>query len=203
MQLKKLINVLEKRYGEAEQIDPFRSLIFTILSQRTKDPTTYKATAELFKKYPNSKALAKAPVKSIEKLIKPVGFYKVKASRVKEVARIVEENGMPDTIEGLLALPGVGRKTANCVLVYGYGKDAIPVDVHVHRISNRLELVKTKTEEETEYALAKIVPKKQWIKLNHLIVRFGQDLCGARPKCPLCPLKEECPFYTKGGYTKT
>lgn len=104
---------------------------------------------------------------------------------------------MPRTIEGLLNLPGVGRKTANCVLVYGYGEPAIPVDIHVHRISNRLGFVKTKTPEETERELAKVIPKDKWILVNSLLVRFGQEICGPRPKCWKCPIVDKCPYENK------
>ena len=174
--------------------DPYHVLIATILSQRTRDENTKKAAEALFLKYPDAKSLANAPPSKIEKLIKPAGFYHNKAKTIKEVARLVER-GVPNTIEKLLALPGVGRKTANCVLVYGYGIPAIPTDTHVHRISNRLGLAKTKTPEETELALTKTIPKKYWGRLNSLLVRFGQTIC--KPIGPHC---WECPIYSYCNY---
>ncbi|MCG2826704.1 MAG: endonuclease III, partial [Thermoplasmatales archaeon] len=125
--------------------------------------------------------------------------YKVKAKRIKKVSKIILEkynDKVPDNLKNLLSLPGVGRKTANCVLVYAFDKPAIPVDVHVHRISNRLGLVKTKTPEETEKALMKKIPKKYWKKINHMFVEFGKNVCSARPKCEKCPLSN-CPSRKK------
>lgn len=178
--------------------DPFRVLIATILSARTKDETTLAATDRLFPKYPNPKSLARANVRELRKLIKPVGFYKTKADRIKQVAKILLERYrgiVPDSMEALLELPGVGRKTANCVLVYAYRKPAIPVDTHVHRISNRLGLVETKTPEETELELARKVSDKFWLDINELFVRFGQEICRPiGPKCNICLLRNVCKF---------
>jgi len=179
--------------------DPFRVLITTILSQRTRDENTDEAAATLFKVYKTPEKISEAPVEEIEKLIKKAGFFRVKAKRVKEVSRIIHEDYndiVPNNIEELLGLPGVGRKTANCVLVYGFRKNAIPVDVHVHRISNRLGLVNTKLPEETELELMKIVPEEYWIDLNEKFVRFGQDICRPiGPKHEKCPLNDLCDFY--------
>ncbi|PIV67863.1 MAG: endonuclease III [Euryarchaeota archaeon CG01_land_8_20_14_3_00_38_12] len=127
--------------------------------------------------------------------MKPSGFYKVKAKRIKEVSKIIMEKysgKVPDNLKNLLSLPGVGRKTANCVLVYGFDKPAIPVDVHVHRVANRLGFVKTKSPEETEKDLMEKIPKKYWKKINHIFVEFGKNVCSAKPKCKKCPLFE-CP----------
>ena len=179
--------------------NPFRILITTILSQRTRDENTDEASATLFAVYKTPEEIANAPLEKIEKLIKKAGFFRVKAQRVKEVSRIIHEDYedvVPDNINELLALPGVGRKTANCVLVYGFRQNAIPVDVHVHRISNRLGLVKTKTPEETEFELAKIVPENYWLDLNESFVRFGQDICRpVGPKHEECPINDLCDFY--------
>ncbi len=171
-------------------------LITTVLSQRTRDEVTERASDKLFAKYSNSSALAGADVGDIEELIHEVGFYRIKAPRVKEIARIIStdlEGRVPDSMEALLRLPGVGRKTANCVLVYGFGKDAIAVDTHVHRISNRLGLVNTKTPEGTEMELREVLPKKHWKYVNELFVRFGKEICKpVGPKCGECPVAESC-----------
>lgn len=182
-----------------EDGDPYRVLIRTILSQRTRDDNTDRASAQLFSEYKTINDIAEADPAKLEPLIRPAGFYRVKAKRIVEVSRkLLDEfkGQVPRDIRGLLKLPGVGRKTANCVLVYGFQIPAIPVDVHVHRISNRLGLVDTKSPEETEEELIKLVPKEYWIELNDLMVQFGQTIC--RPQYPLheeCPLQEVCDFY--------
>ena len=179
--------------------DPYRVLIRTILSQRTRDENTDRASAQLFSQYHTMTEIAGADPARLEPLIRPAGFYRVKAQRIVEVSKkLLDEfkGQVPDDIKNLLKLPGVGRKTANCVLVYGFQKPAIPVDVHVHRISNRLGLVKTKTPEETEVELEKIVPKEYWIELNDLMVQFGQTIC--RPQSPRheeCSLQDICDYY--------
>lgn len=182
-----------------EDKDPYRVLIRTILSQRTRDENTDLATSNLFSKYHTMEDIAFAPTEDVEKLIKPAGFYRVKAKRIKQVSHIlIDEYGskVPDTLNELIKLPGVGRKTANCVLVFAFEKPAIPVDTHVHRISNRLGLVNTNTPEESEFELEKIVPKHLWIELNDLMVQFGQDICRPmHPKHELCPIAEICLEY--------
>src|SRR5881628_4100844 len=179
--------------------DPFRVLIATILSHRTKDPVTALASSRLFAKYPRPTQLSRADPRTIARLIKPVGFYKTKARTVKRVAEIIlkEYKGkVPDEMEKLLTLPSVGRKTANCVLVYGFKRPAIPVDTHLHRIFNRLGVVKTKTPEETERELTRIVDRKDWLPLNEVFVKFGQLICRPiGPKCSLCPLNDRCEWY--------
>jgi endonuclease-3 len=182
-----------------EERHPFRVLMATILSHRTRDENTHLAVERLFKRFNTPEKIARANVKEIEKLIRPAGFYNVKARRLKEVSKILIDkfNGeVPKDFDELMSLPSVGRKTANCVLVYGFGIDAIPVDTHVHRISNRLGLVQTLTPEETEGALASYVPRKYWIDLNELFVKFGQDTCRPiGPKCNACPLNDVCEYY--------
>ena len=177
----------------------FSILIGTILSARTKDEATAKAVKGLFSKYKTPKALAHAKVKDIEKIIKSIGFYHVKSKRIIEVAKIIDfqfKGIVPDDMETLLKLPGVGRKTANCVLVYAFEKPAIPVDIHVHRISNRLGLVETKTPEETELALMKKIPKKFWIDINDTFVMYGQNICKPiSPMCDVCKIKRNCKYY--------
>ncbi len=177
--------------------DPFKILISTILSARTRDANTKEATETLFKKYDTSNLIAEADVEDLERLIKKSGFYKVKAARIKEVSRIILEqfNGqVPKDFNELINLPGVGAKTANCVLVYAFKIPAIPVDTHVHRISNRIGWVTTKKPEDTESALKELIPKNQWIRVNRLFVKFGQQIClPNNPKCNSCPIKKSCP----------
>lgn len=178
--------------------DPFRVLIATILSARTKDETTLAASERLFSRYPDAESLAKAGSVEVRKLIRPVGFYKTKAPRIKEVAKILMTKyagKVPESMGELLELPGVGRKTANCVLVYGFRKPAIPVDTHVHRISNRLGLVSTKTPNETEMELVQKVDIRFWLDINELFVRFGQEICRpVGPKCNVCLLNKACKY---------
>jgi endonuclease-3 len=177
--------------------DPFKILISTILSARTKDANTRLATKKLFEKYKNPKEISEANIEEIEQLIKSSGFYKVKAARIKEVSNVLinKYDGLvPDNYESLINLPGVGSKTANCVLVYAFKIPAIPVDTHVHRISNRLDWVKTKNPIQTETALKKLLPKELWLEVNRLFVRFGQQIClPIRPKCKICVITDICP----------
>jgi len=184
---------------EAETGGPFSILIGTILSARTKDESTTKVVKILFSKYKNSKELSNAKLKDVENIIKSIGFYHVKAKRIIEVSKIINskyEGIVPDELEKLVDLPGVGRKTANCVLVYAFDKPAIPVDIHVHRISNRLGLVKTKTPEETELELMKKIPKKFWLEINDTFVMYGQNICKPiSPMCNVCKIKRDCNYY--------
>lgn len=180
---------------------PFQILISTILSLRTKDEITYPTAEKLFNKLKTPEDFVNTSIEEIEKDIYPVGFYKTKAQNIKKISEIIikKYNGnVPSTIEELLELPGVGRKTANLVLSEAYGKDAIAVDTHVHRISNRLGIVETKTPEETEFELMKVLPKKYWRKINYLMVSFGQTICKpVKPMCNKCDLKGICKFYEK------
>ena len=184
---------------EQEGGDPFRILIGTILSQRTRDENTTKATVKLFARYGSAEELAAADEGEVRGLIRPAGFYNVKAKSIIKVSRqLLEEfNGrVPDKIDDLLTLHSVGRKTANCVLVYGYGIPAIPVDTHVHRISNRLGLVETKEPNETEKELTRKVPRRYWLELNDVFVRFGQTTCKPLgPRCDVCTLRPVCKYY--------
>jgi len=187
-----------KELHEAET-GPFSILIGTILSARTKDETTTKIVKALFLKYKNAKELANAKIKDVEKIIKSIGFYHVKSKRIIEVAKIINtkyKGIVPDDLETLVELPGVGRKTANCVLVYAYEKPAIPVDIHVHRISNRLGLVDTKNPENTEQELMKKIKKKYWLDINDTFVMFGQNICKPiSPMCDVCKIKKSCKYY--------
>ena len=188
-----------RQLHDVENGDPFNILIGTILSARTKDESTTKVAGKLFAKYKSVKALANAKVRDVEKIIRSIGFYHVKAKRIIEVASIINTkfNGkVPDDLDTLITLPGVGRKTANCVLVYAFEKPAIPVDVHVHRISNRLGLVDTKTPEETEFELMKKVPQRYWLEINDTFVMFGQNICKPiSPMCNVCKIKKICKYY--------
>ena len=188
-----------KELHEAETGNPFSILIGTILSARTKDENTAKVVKKLFSKYKSVHALAKAKVSDVEKLIKSIGFYHVKAKRIIKVASIISsqyKGKVPNDFDELLKLPGVGRKTANCVLVYAFDSPAIPVDTHVHRISNRLGLVNTKTPEETEFELMKKIQKKYWLEINDTFVMYGQNICKPiSPRCSVCKIKNSCKYY--------
>ncbi len=186
-EVKKLPLPIVSEYAIKEGRNPFKALISTVLSLRTKDSTTSKATDRLFALANNPEDMQKLPIKKIEEAIYPVGFYITKAKRIPEICKILLEkfNGIvPDEIDVLLTLPGVGRKTANLVLTQGYGKLGICVDTHVHRISNRLGYVKTKMPDETEFALRKKLPKEYWIPYNDYLVAWGQNIC--KPISPLC-----------------
>jgi endonuclease-3 len=184
---------------EAENGSPLSILIGTILSARTRDENTSAVVKKLFSKYKTAHALAKAKYSDVEKIIKSTGFYRVKTKRIIEVASIIDSKysgSVPQNLEELIQLPGVGRKTANCVLVYAFDKPAIPVDTHVHRISNRLGLVQTKKPEETEIELMKKIPKEYWVRVNDTFVMYGQNICKPiSPICKVCQIKKECNYY--------
>jgi endonuclease-3 len=174
------------------RLEPYQILIATILSARTRDGQTAKAVERLFSKAKSLEELAEMSVEEIEDLIKSVGFYRIKARRIKELARILKEKGIPDNFEDLIKLPGVGRKTANIFLSY-IGKPAIAVDTHVHRISNRLGIVNTRNPRETEEALKNIFPVDLWQRINYVFVGFGQTVCLPRkPLCDECPVSDYC-----------
>jgi endonuclease-3 len=176
---------------------PFRVLISCILSLRTQDATTAKASHRLFAVADSPQAMVKLTAKKIEKLIYPVGFYKTKARQILEMCRTIIDHHsgkVPDEIDELLKFNGVGRKTANLVVTLGYNKPGICVDTHVHRISNRWGYIKTATPEKTEIALRAKLPKQYWIEYNNLLVNFGQHLCRPiSPMCSNCPVKKHCP----------
>ena len=184
---------------EVPSSSPYQVLIATILSQRTKDANTHRASRALFSRFPEPEDLAEAPLDEVMELVRPAGFYTVKAQRVKEVADIIHReynDSVPDDLDELLKLPGVGRKTANCVLVYGFGIPAIPVDTHVHRISNRLGIARADTPEETERQLVSSMPEEYWIEINRLMVEFGKSICRPRnPRCDICPLGDMCAYH--------
>ena len=181
---------------KARTRDPFKILISTILSARTKDETTAKASIRLFKKVNIPADLKALTAKQIERLIYPVGFYRTKAKHLKALPGAMDEiscGKVPDTIDDLCKLPGVGRKTANLVVVAAFDKPGICVDVHVHRISNRLGLLRTETPFETEMALRKLLPGRYWKTWNRYLVSFGQTICRPiGPKCAECPIYSIC-----------
>jgi endonuclease-3 len=176
--------------------DPFKVLISTILSARAKDEVTEVIAEELFRHYPDAKSLARADKKDVIKIIRRIGFFNAKSKNIINTARMLVEkyNGkVPRDMEKLLEFPGVGRKVANCVLVYAFRQDAIPVDTHVHRISNRLGWVKTKVPEDTEEALTKLVPRKHWQIVNDTFVTHGKTTCvPISPFCSKCPIFKNC-----------
>lgn len=176
--------------------DPFKVLVSTILSLRTQDKTTEEASRRLFQLADNPRDMLKLSAEEIEKKIYPVGFYKTKAKTILYLCQeLLEKYGskVPDDLDELLKLKGVGRKTANLVLTLGYAKPGICVDTHVHRISNRWGYINTKTPLETEMALREKLPRKYWIEDNTLLVGFGQHLCRPiSPKCSACPIEKYC-----------
>lgn len=176
--------------------DPYLVLIGCVLSLRTNDKTTYPATLRMLELAKTPNRMKNVSVEDLKNAIYPVGFYENKAKQIIEFSRIIDEefNGIvPNTIEDLIKFKGVGRKTANLVLAKGYGIPAICVDVHVHRIFNRLGYVKTKTPEETEFALREKLPQKYWLDINTLMVTHGQNVCKPlKPDCKNCPISEFC-----------
>ncbi len=182
---------------ESQTKDPFKILVATILSARTKDQTTAEVCKRLFKTVHTAEDLRKKTVKEIEQLIYPVGFYKNKAKYLKALPAALDteyEGVIPQTVEELVTLPGVGRKTANLVVAVAFKKPAICVDIHVHRISNRLGWVNTTTPLATEMELRRILPKKYWLKINWYLVAYGQSICTPiSPHCSICTIKKYCP----------
>ncbi len=179
--------------------DPFKVLISCILSLRTKDATTAKASERLYAIADNVYDMSKLSTQTIAKAIYPVGFYKTKSKRIRQICKdlIGKYNGkVPDDFDMLMKFKGVGRKTANIVMVYGFQKPGIPVDIHVHVVANRLGWVNTKTPDKTELELRNILPEKYWMDLNDLFVQFGQNICQTRkPKCNICPINKYCKYY--------
>jgi endonuclease-3 len=177
--------------------DPFRILIGCLISLRTKDEVSYPATARLFGRASSPREMLRLSEKTIAGLIYPAGFYRRKAGQIRGIAKALLERHagtVPDTIDALLELPGVGRKTANLVITLGFGKPGICVDVHVHRITNRLRWVRTSHPHETEEALRSMLPARHWIPINEILVRHGQTVCKpVSPVCSACPVEADCP----------
>ncbi len=175
---------------------PYTVLVSCILSLRTKDRTTTGASERLFEIADNPRAMLEVPIREIEKRIYPVSFYRVKARTLHDIsARLIDrfDEKVPDNLDDLLTLPGVGRKTANIVVTLAFRKHGVAVDIHVHRISNRLGYVRTKNPDETEMALREKLPRRYWIEINDLFVAFGQNLCKpTSPHCSICPVEKYC-----------
>ena len=197
------INGLElpavEKISESQKDDPFQILISALLSARTQDATTLAASTRLFAKANTPHALAKLSIKQIEKLIYPVSFYRNKAVFVKDASRMIVDTfggRVPSTMEELITLPGVGRKTANLVMILAFqSRTNICVDIHVHRISNRLGWVRTRTPEETEQALYKTINKRWWPLINLYLVTWGQNTCRpVYPRCHECAISRDCQF---------
>ena len=180
----------------AQTHDPFKVLVGTILSARTKDQTTAEACTRLFQRVRTPADLQQVPLKELERLIFPVGFYHTKAKHLKALPAVLDakfSGRIPETVEELCELPGVGRKTANLVVVLGFDKPGLCVDVHVHRICNRLGLIRTRTPLETEMTLRKMLPPQYWKTWNSFLVSFGQTQCRpVHPLCPTCPIRTVC-----------
>ncbi|MFC1521446.1 endonuclease III domain-containing protein [Elusimicrobiota bacterium] len=176
--------------------DPFMVLISCILSLRTKDETTAKASEKLFSLAKTPREMFKLPISLTEETIYPVGFYRTKAKNIKKICKLLillHDTKVPDEMEALLSLPGVGRKTANLVLTLGFKKPGICVDIHVHRISNRLGYIRTRTPDDTEMALRSKLPQEYWMDFNDLLVTYGQNLCKpVSPFCGRCKIRRYC-----------
>lgn len=173
--------------------DPFQVLVACIISQRTRDAQTHAVSRRLFAAASTPARIAALPPARLRRLLKGAGFYNQKAKHILLVAAHVAKNGMPRMLDALVALPGVGRKTANIVLSHGYGRAAIAVDVHVHRIANRVGWVRTRTPEQTEMRLMELLPKRAWRGLNELLVAHGQLVClPRRPRCGECVIRDGC-----------
>jgi endonuclease III len=206
MDINKIYKVLEKQFLsypapvvdliEAQTKDPFKILVTTMLSARTKDQTTSEVAHRLFETVNKPEDLNKYKVEELEKMIHPVGFFRNKARYLKELPNVLKNDfnsNVPDEIDDLIKLPGVGRKTANLVRAIAFKKLAICVDVHVHRICNRFGYLKTKTPFETEMVLREKLPEKYWINFNSYLVAFGQNHCKPiNPKCSTCKIYSEC-----------
>jgi endonuclease III len=195
----KIVTELRKLYHTEffnNNHDPYYVLVSCIMSLRTKDEVTFPLAKALFKKVKTPEQMLQLSEEQLQKLIYPVGFYKRKAKTILTISKILIKqynSKVPNNLEQLLEIPGVGRKTANIVLAHGYKIPALPVDTHVHRISNRLGLVKTNTPEQTEEALKKVLPKKYWIEINELLVKHGQNICKPiSPWCTKCSINNYC-----------
>jgi endonuclease-3 len=198
--IESVLDILEKAYPDATtelvHKNPFQLLIATMLSAQTTDKQVNKVTPALFERFPDAGSIAAADIGEIEGLIKTCGFYKTKARNIKEACRVIAEKyqgRVPDTLDGLTSLPGVGRKTANVVLSNAFGADAIAVDTHVFRVSNRLGLADSEDVLRTEQQLMENIPKDKWSRAHHWLIHHGRRVCKARkPLCGECPLAELC-----------
>ncbi len=187
-----------EKIADAQAADPFQVLVATMLSAQTKDAVTLDASTRLFRKARTARSMARLPVRTLERLIYPVSFYRHKARHVKETCRqlLAQFCGrVPTTMDALLTLPGVGRKTANLVLIVAHRSEAnICVDTHVHRIANRLGWVGTRTPDKTEQALYAVAPRRWWSSINRYLVTWGQNVCRpVYPRCGACVVRDQCP----------
>ncbi len=196
-----IVRILKMEYttdhfSKQNDWDPYKVLISCLISLRTKDEVTYPASQRLFALAGTPKRMAGLDGRKIERAIYPAGFYKTKAKRIKEISkRLADEYGsrVPDDFDELMKFKGVGRKTANIVMVFGFQKPGIPVDTHVHKLSNRLGWTRTKTPDETEMALRRGLSKKYWLDINELFVRHGQHIClSVSPLCSRCGIGKYC-----------
>ncbi|NJD99863.1 endonuclease III [Thermococcus sp. LS1] len=202
----KIVEILMKTHPREKLLigDPYRTLIHCIISQRMRDEVTYKVWEKLFEKYGDIETIARTPVEEMQAFLKEngVGLWKTKGEWIVKASRIILDKyggKVPDDIHELMKLPGIGRKCANIVLAYGFGRQAIPVDTHVNRISKRLGLAPPRVQpERVEKYLRELIPREKWIYVNHAMVDHGKTICSPiRPKCEKCPLRELCP-YAKG-----
>lgn len=204
--INKILDILEETYPDAkcelEYKTPFELLIATILSAQCTDVRVNKVTSEMFKKYNTPKDFANLSLREIENEIKTCGLYKSKAQKIKDTSQTICEHysgQVPDKLEELVKLPGVGRKTAGVVLSNAYHQPAIAVDTHVFRVSNRIGIVNTSTPEKTEFALMDVIPKDRWSHSHHVLIFHGRRMCKARkPECTICPIKSDCNYYQEG-----
>lgn len=200
-----VMDILEKTYpsakAELDFTNPLELLVATILSAQCTDVRVNKTTPVLFEKYKTAKDYAEADLEELMEIIRPCGFYRTKANHLIGAGRVMEESfqgQVPRTMEEIITLPGVGRKTANVVLSNAFGVPGIAVDTHVFRVSNRIGLCDTDTPEKTEMALQKIIPKDRWSQSHHVLIFHGRRCCAARkPKCTVCPVSEQCLFWRK------
>lgn len=200
-----VMDILEKTYpsakAELDFTNPLELLVATILSAQCTDVRVNKTTPVLFEKYKTAKDYAEADLEELMEIIRPCGFYRTKANHLIGAGHVMEESfqgQVPRTMEEIMTLPGVGRKTANVVLSNAFGVPGIAVDTHVFRVSNRIGLCNTDTPEKTEMALQKIIPKDRWSQSHHVLIFHGRRCCAARkPKCTVCPVSEQCLFWRK------
>jgi endonuclease-3 len=201
----KVIEVLNKIYKiKITREEPFKVLIAVMLSHRTKDGVSFPAAERLLSKANTAEKINKLPVKLIERIIYPVGFYRQKAKRIKQTCRLLIEKfdgKVPRTREDLMQLPGIGQKSASIVMAYGFGIPTIAVDTHVNRISQRLGWVPKNSEpEKTQPIIEKLIPKQHHLTMNHLLITFGKDICRPRPQCYRCPVYDFCKYEKKEYY---
>lgn len=200
-----VMDILEKTYpsakAELDFTNPLELLVATILSAQCTDVRVNKTTPVLFAKYKTARDYAEADLEELMEIIRPCGFYRTKANHLIGAGRVMEESfqgQVPRTMEEIMTLPGVGRKTANVVLSNAFGVPGIAVDTHVFRVSNRIGLCNTDTPEKTEMALQKIIPKDRWSQSHHVLIFHGRRCCAARkPQCTVCPVSEQCLFWRK------